>query len=293
MRILNLGAGVQSTAVLLMAEAGELPTIDHAIFADTGEEPDEVYRHLEWLKSVCKTPIHVATKGKLGDDLLRGENSTGQRFASIPCFTAKLHTERQMRESCNQGMVPRQCTKEYKIEVIERTIRRVILGLGPRQRMPHGVSISQMFGISEDERRRAKRIRERYESIPWANVSFPLLDLQMTREDCKRWLADRVPHETPRSACVFCPYKSATEWQRTKDDQGGRNRSRVARARASRQSANGACHVPAPRLCSPRGRGPPSRRCQGASTTSPPVIRHHGLRRGHVRRLILAVRRDR
>ena len=37
--ILNLGAGVQSSTVLLMSIHGELPHIDHAIFADTGWEP--------------------------------------------------------------------------------------------------------------------------------------------------------------------------------------------------------------------------------------------------------------
>jgi len=31
---------------------GEIqPNIECAIFADTGEEPDAVYRHLEWMKS--------------------------------------------------------------------------------------------------------------------------------------------------------------------------------------------------------------------------------------------------
>ncbi len=48
--ILNLGAGVQSTALYLMFCRGDIePTIDYAIFADTGEEPQAVYAHLEWL----------------------------------------------------------------------------------------------------------------------------------------------------------------------------------------------------------------------------------------------------
>ncbi len=72
MRILNLGAGVQSTTVFLMAHEGELPMIDYAIFADTQEEPKAVYQHLEWLKQVpAPVPtILVGTAGKLGDDLL-------------------------------------------------------------------------------------------------------------------------------------------------------------------------------------------------------------------------------
>ncbi len=48
--VLNLGAGVQSTAVYLLARDGRLPC-DVAIFADTGEEPAAVYRHLANLQS--------------------------------------------------------------------------------------------------------------------------------------------------------------------------------------------------------------------------------------------------
>jgi hypothetical protein len=86
--VLNLGAGVQSTNLYLQFMHGDLPwNLDAAIFADTQEEPDSVYQHLEWLKSLNGPPILVGTTGRLGDDLMRGTNSTGQRFASIPAFT--------------------------------------------------------------------------------------------------------------------------------------------------------------------------------------------------------------
>ena len=90
-RILNLGAGVQSTTVYLMYVRGEIqPGIECAIFADTGEEPASVYAHLEWLKSLGGPPIIVRSIGRLGDDLTLGRNSTGGRFASIPAFTAAV-----------------------------------------------------------------------------------------------------------------------------------------------------------------------------------------------------------
>ncbi|NBW19669.1 MAG: hypothetical protein EBR82_68020 [Caulobacteraceae bacterium] len=50
--ILNLGAGVQSTALYLMSLDGEVQKFDAAIFADTQEEPEDVYRHLEWMESL-------------------------------------------------------------------------------------------------------------------------------------------------------------------------------------------------------------------------------------------------
>jgi hypothetical protein len=140
------------------------------------------------------------------------------RFASIPAFTATHHELRQLRESCNEGIVRRQCTKEYKVEVVERVIRYEILGLKPRQRMPKGTAIEQLFGISWDERGRADRIRKRFKDVPWSEPRFPLIEQYMTRDDCQAWLSKRVPHEVPRSACVFCPFKRAAEWLRTKQN---------------------------------------------------------------------------
>ncbi len=52
LRVLSLGAGVQSTTLALMAAHGVVgPMPDCAIFADTGWEPKAVYDHLAWLRS--------------------------------------------------------------------------------------------------------------------------------------------------------------------------------------------------------------------------------------------------
>ena len=52
--MLNLGAGVQSTCLYLLArEPGSGLRFDVAIFADTGEEPRAVYDHLAWLRSLA------------------------------------------------------------------------------------------------------------------------------------------------------------------------------------------------------------------------------------------------
>lgn len=239
-RILNLGAGVQSTAVLLLSREGQLPPFDAAIFADTQEEPEAVYRHLEWLKSLDGLPpILTGTIGRLGDHLISGTNGAGgrkkhkagmdgsTRFASIPAFTATHHDKRdppgRLLSSCEIGRVLRQCTYEYKIEVVERIIRREVLGLKPRGRVPKGTTVEQYFGISYDEKGRAVRIKERNASrVPWSRPVFPLITLGWTRDECRRYLAGRVPHEVSRSACVFCPYKSWSEWLalKTRDPVG-------------------------------------------------------------------------
>ena len=212
-RILSLGAGVQSTTLYLLALDGRIDSLDVAIFADTQEEPGDVYTHLEWLKQQHGPPIIVRTIGKLGDDLMNGRNSTGQRFTSIPAYTAPEGAKRAA------GMVRRQCTKEYKIKVVERAIRRDVLGLQPRQRVPKDVVIHQYFGISLDEARRSVNIQKRFAAGSRKGVPhFPLIELGWTRGDCQKYLKDRVPHPVPRSACVFCPYKNDAEWRRLKTD---------------------------------------------------------------------------
>lgn len=231
--ILNLGAGVQSTTLYLMFMRGEIkPQIDCAIFADTQEEPRAVYEHLAWLQSLGGPEILVRTKGKLGDDLANGVNSTGQRFASIPAF---MKGEGEAVE----GRTRRQCSREYKIEVIERTIRREVLGLEPGRRVPKTTHIHQYLGISLDEAGRARRIAERFrQTIKWATPHFPLIERFFTRPDCLTYLADKVPHQCPRSACVLCPYRSDPEWFHMREtDPGGFERA-IEIDRALRVSGN-------------------------------------------------------
>lgn len=215
--ILNLGAGVQSTALYLMFLRGDItPQIDCAIFADTQEEPIDVYRHLEWLKSLRGPTILTGTAGKLGDHLANGVNSSGGRFAAIPAFTTGTD---------GVGIMRRQCSKEYKTEVIGRMIRREVLGLKPKQRIPKGVKIVQYLGISLDEAGRARRILDVFQrEHKWATAKFPLIERFMTRANCLEWLQryGAVPHETPRSACVFCPYHTDFEWDRIRrEDPAG------------------------------------------------------------------------
>lgn len=209
MRILNLGAGVQSTTIALMAKTGEIETFDYAIFADTQAEPKSVYRHLDWLISEIPFPVLIRTRGNLFDNLINGVNADGQRYCSIPAFTGE--------PGQNMGITRRQCTSEYKIKVVEKTIRRELLRLEPGQRIPKDANIVQSFGLSYDEPGRVARVKANHAQKGWS-VEFPLFDMEMTRADCVKWLEDYgVPHETPRSACTFCPYRSNAEWKRLKE----------------------------------------------------------------------------
>lgn len=209
MRILSLGAGVQSTTMALMAAHGEIgPMPDAAIFADTGSEPKGVYDHLEWLSSGNVLPFPIRRVGlatALRDDLIAGVNSGGKRrYASIPSFLDKGPAERE-------GIGRRQCTKEYKIEPLLRE-QRAMLGFAPRQRIPKA-SVEVWIGISTDEATRMKPSR-----VAWAVNRWPLaIEQRMSRWDCLQWLKRHGYPEPPKSACTFCPYRSDAEWRRMKD----------------------------------------------------------------------------
>jgi hypothetical protein len=187
-----------------------------AIFADTGEEPEAVYRHLAWLRDSGGPPIMVRAKGRLGDDLMRQENSTHQRFASIPAFTSDGNGA--------AGMTRRQCSREYKTEVVERTIRREIVGLAPGRACPRDVQIVQYIGISWDERSRSVDVERRMKR-GWTAV-FPLIERRWTRNDCRAYLEKHVPHEVPKSACAFCPFHDDRQWAALKE-RGGADWERV------------------------------------------------------------------
>ena len=70
LRILSLGAGVQSSTLALMIEKGEVPTVDAAIFADTKGEPKVVYDWLNWLEKKLSYPVYRVTWRDLKQDIL-------------------------------------------------------------------------------------------------------------------------------------------------------------------------------------------------------------------------------
>lgn len=210
MRVLNLGAGVQSTTIFLMMLDGEIEPADVAIFADTGDEPRDVYEHVERLKTAGGPEIVTVSAGNLGDNLIDGVNSTGQRFVTIPAFLSAGD------DGKNSGLGRRQCTAEYKIEPIHKEIRRRVGCVG--KPIPKGIEVVQVFGLSFDEPRRVARVRAQYEGRRGWRSEFPLFDDFLTRTDCVAYLRERWPHPVPRSACVFCPYHTDDEWMRLKAD---------------------------------------------------------------------------
>lgn len=219
MRILSLGAGVQSSCILLMSCRGVLPKLDAAIFADTQFEPAAVYDNLQFLiDEAAKNgiPVHVRSKGNIEQDALtariKGKKSDGRRWASMPWFVSQYGKE-------GRGMIRRQCTTEYKLQVIDRFCRREILGLKPRQHSPKEPVIETWIGISRDEAHRIKPSREVYRFNEYPLIGYPIeYGVSMARSDCVEWLAKHYPARCfPKSACIGCPYRPDSGWREMRE----------------------------------------------------------------------------
>lgn len=244
-RVLSLGAGVQSTAVAILAARGDLPGLDAAIFADTGWEPAAVYAHLARLdREVLQPagiPLYRVSVGNIRNDALDPEH----RFASMP-----LHVKARKGEPCTgcegigsgelggeivtcvrchgtgqepDGMGRRQCTSEYKLKPILRKVR-ALLGAPPRPdgvpgRVPKGCWAEQWIGISTDESHRALTSKT---GVSYARPRYPLLEPTiakgLSRADCQRINTAAGFPDTPKSACIGCPFHGNQQWRAMRDN---------------------------------------------------------------------------
>lgn len=207
LRVLNLGAGTQSTAVALMHLDGTLPPIDAAVFADTQWEPREVYTHLQRLRGVFEdagVALLEVTAGNIRADAL----DTSKRAASMPTFVKSVTAT---------GIGQRQCTKEYKIRPVRKEILRLVaerLGrdLETWRNVPKSVYVEQVFGISLDEAQRMRSPHDR-----WSINYYPLVEMGWRRDETIAYL-ERNGWSAPRSACIGCPFHSNREWLRLKNE---------------------------------------------------------------------------
>ena len=204
LRVLSLGAGVQSSTLALMAAAGEIsPAPDAAIFADTRWEPAAVYAWLDYLEGLVPFPIYRVSGIDMRANVLRAASEEG-RFVAMPFYTEA------------GGIGKRQCTSEAKIKPIRRKVRE-LCGLAPGERGMGRALVEQWIGISTDE---LPRLRD--SDTPWIKHRWPLIEQRMNRSDCLAWLKRCGVRVTPgrkgeayvtNSACIGCPYRSDHRWR--------------------------------------------------------------------------------
>lgn len=211
MLFLSLGAGVQSSVMLMLAIRGEIELPDHVIFADTGFEPRAVYRHLKWCKRQCDKagiPLHVVSaKRNMREGFEAFEKGEIKHWDERPPFYVINHKMENSR-----GTLIRQCTRDAKVKPIERK-QISLMGHKTARTVVDGEAIIQI-GISTDEARRAHPSRVR-----WIERDYPLIDpLKFSRNDCQSWWEKNHPYvNLPSSSCVICPYKTSKMWLQMKE----------------------------------------------------------------------------
>ncbi len=194
-RILSLGAGVQSTDLLLRSLRDEFDARpDYAVFADVGSEPKGVYRHLEWLIDYVDKEygfeIHVIQAGNIYQDCLDFVNGKAKRCDGMPLFVRSSNG--------SKGMLNRQCTGYYKILPVRRFVKKD---------KPKGGQVELWLGISYEEMQRMKN-----PDVKWVRHRYPLVEKRIRRVHClENFKAYGLPKPT-RSSCTICPYHSDSYW---------------------------------------------------------------------------------
>lgn len=204
LRVLSLGAGVQSSAIAFMMVKGKIKPADFAVFSDTGAEPKHVYDYLDWLEPQLPFPVRrVMHKEGLLENLK--SSIAGGRLAGAPFFTKN--------PDGTVGMLRRQCTSEFKLNPILQGIRRE-LGLKKGERYK-GDPVTSVIGISFDEKQRMTTPMTK-----WLRNSYPLVESRITRQGCIDWLEKEGVERMPRkSACTFCPYHDNKRWLEIKETE--------------------------------------------------------------------------
>lgn len=181
-RIVSLGLGVQSTALSILNAQGVVqPPATDLVMADTGCEKPETLAYLDVFRPWAEAHglrVHVISRRPDG---LYGE-----------CWQYRMVPSPMIRW----------CTVRFKIAPIGAWLR----AHGARPLDPADVQI----GISADESHRAvDRGPRRYVKRRW-----PLVEMRLTRQDCRRVIAEAGLPEPVKSGCYLCPFHGRPEWLR-------------------------------------------------------------------------------
>lgn len=213
--VLSFGGGTQSSHLLEKHFRGEIH-YDYVIFADTGAEPEFIHDQVWWWQHRQKcigntTPFllthHSSMERGLEEMLMRYIYTDYQRF-QMPVYCNSVNEAGEVRAG---GMLPRQCTVDFKIVPVKQMARQMILkfhGLGSKQLLPKDIGIIVDIGFSYDEIRRINTYQSpQYDYI---RLSYPLVEANESTQDSIDFL-DYNGFPTRRSRCYLCPFNCAAE----------------------------------------------------------------------------------
>jgi len=205
MRVISYGGGVQSTALCVLATQGKIGQIDAALFSNVGDDSE----HPATITYVREVMIPWCAERGLPVHELKRLNRQGQ---VVTLWTHLMRPESRslpipVRMPDTGAPGTRNCTAEFKIKVIEKWLKS------------HGVSKTSpaavCIGFSTDEAHRASNRR----ATPYELPEHPLLDLRLSRTDCKNIISRAGLPVPPKSACFFCPFHRPKMWSKMRRDE--------------------------------------------------------------------------
>ncbi len=152
------------------------PRPDVWIFSDTGAEHSHTYANVEFIEAL------------LGDRFVRvardGENITQwcKRLGIVPLMPGGSHI----------------CSLKFKGEIMQAWTRQHT-----------SAPVTWLIGIEANEGKRAKRFQKPRNDA--GEYRYPLIELNLTRDDCEALLAHLNWVAPEKSSCTFCPFKSEAE----------------------------------------------------------------------------------
>lgn len=216
MKILSFGAGMQSTALALMACENAkavkplyplVPVYDEVVFCDLGFEPPWVLRQVEFTRKACEwagIPFRILDAPLYRDFM---ENFGERRTISIPWWT--------LGDDGHKSKMPRNCTIDYKVNLISKHVRWELLGYkkGQRLRDEDKKAHEMHMGFSAEEAHRCKESPN-----PMFVNKFPLVEMGLVRADNYAYIKDVWGLDTKASACCFCPFHQNYFFQYLKEN---------------------------------------------------------------------------
>jgi hypothetical protein len=181
-QVLSYGGGKQTFAMLVLIEQGLLPKPDLIIFADTGREIKETYEHIQQYALPLIERLGIPYYGVKRN--VNGDERDIYQYHYDHYLTNIWPT----------------CTMEFKVRPINRKINELF------DIVPGVHSIDTWIGITTDEAHRTTPSNTAY-----IRKTFPLLDLNLSRDDCINLTVAAGYPAPPKSGCDICSHK---DWEK-------------------------------------------------------------------------------
>lgn len=173
-RIFSFGAGVQTTALVILIKQGKVPKVDAAVFADTGCEKPETYWYMDAYMQPLFKEIGLPLDIVVSDSADKTLYDYCWRIKEIP-----------------SPIGHRWCTDRYKIRPIQKKYGSTKV-------------TSYAIGFSLDEANRVDKKRP--------NKVYPLIEMGLTADDCRHLIKSEGYPLPLKSSCYFCPFQHPVEW---------------------------------------------------------------------------------